>query len=80
MDSHLQCLEACSHVQASASSPGYSILSEADEQCINSTLAQLLMVMESLDAQIGACQAQHQSMCHSSAMSASTLPLKNAGL
>ena len=49
------------------------MLSEADEQCINSTLAQLLMVMESLDAQIGACQAHHQSIFHLSAISASTL-------
>ena len=48
------------------------MLSEADEQCINSTLAQLLMVMESLDAQIGACRAQHQSKLHLSAMSALT--------
>ena len=60
--SSLQGSSSAADVQASASSPGYSMLSEADEQCINSTLAQLLMVMESLDTQIGASWAQHQSM------------------
>ena len=42
------------HVQAASTSLDLSLPAGADEQSINFTLAQLIMVMERLDTQIGA--------------------------